>query len=174
MKKMVFGLVCAAVGALNISGAWADPTCMYNATQAIGVNNTEVLYWRDSPQVPNGFQNRANVTGVVLGIYPDATGHNHFLIQIGPNSTDELEVVYNEEFGALPQITRGMQVHACGDFVKSDAPFNGYQASPAGALVHWIHATDTPNHPGGFLELDGVVYGQDLSHDPGHTGHREW
>lgn len=172
MKKQILGLVCAAIGALHVSLALADPICMYNATQALGVNNTEVLYWRDTQSVPNGYLDRANVTGSVLGVYPDATGHNHFLIQIGPNSTDVLEVIYSQDFGPLPQITRGMQVHVCGDFIKSDAPYHGYPASPAGAIVHWVHASDNPNHPAGYVELDGVVYGQDMSNDQYAHQHR--
>jgi hypothetical protein len=143
------------------SSAFAyDMACM-DRNQAMPLNNQQVISWKTNPAVPNAYKARANVTGVVLGIFPDRNGHDHFVIQIGPNPRiDVLEVVYNSDFGDLPTIQKGMQVHACGDFIKSIAQTGPYPPSPAGAIVHWVHQnTNGGSHEHGYLTIDNVTYG---------------
>ncbi len=165
----VFGVV-GFVTVLASSVMASDMACM-DRNQVMPLNNQQVLMWKANPQVPNAFKSRANVTGIVLGIFPDRNGHDHFIIQIGPNvRTDVLEVVYNNDFGSLPPVQKGMQVHACGDFIKSVAQTGPYPPSPAGAIVHWVH--QNPNgtsHEHGYLTLDNVMYGigPDQGHRPG-------
>ncbi len=121
-------------------------------------NDAQVLAWKAS--TPNQYLARAHVTGVVSQIDPDHSGHNHFIAQIGPNDTDTLEVVYSQDFGALPDVTVGMKVEACGDYITSNAPAGPYPASPAGAIIHWVHTNPRGRgHDSGYLALDGVVYG---------------
>ena len=109
-------LLCSM--AMMAQAAFADdPACM-SKSQALSVNNDQVLSWKADSSIASGWLSRANVEGTVLGNFPDHSGHNHFLIQIGPTEQDTLEVVYNQEFGALPEIHSGMKAHACGDFIN--------------------------------------------------------
>jgi hypothetical protein len=161
------------LGLAGFLSVLATPVFAFNSAcmdrnQVMPVNNQQVIAWKVSPSFPNAFKARANVEGVVLGIFPDRNGHDHFIIQIGPNPrTDVLEVVYNNDFGALPTIQKGQQVHACGDFIKSIAQTGPYPPSPAGAIVHWVH--QNPNgggHEHGYLTIDNVMYG--IGPDQGH------
>lgn len=140
----------------------AAPDCLDRGT-ALPVMNDQVLHWKTSTQ--NQFQARAHVAGPVLKVYPDHSGHHHFEIQLGKDQTATLEVIFNEAFGAVPAIQPGMQVEACGDYITSTAQSGPYQASPDGAIIHWVHASPDPNrHPSGYLMLDGTLYGQDTAH----------
>jgi hypothetical protein len=143
------------------TSAFAFNSACMAGRQVMPINNQQVIAWKTNPSFPNAFKARANVEGVVWGILKDRNGHDHFIIQIGPNSsTDMLEVVYNQDFGGLPAIQKGMQVHACGDFIKSIAQTGPYPPSPAGAIVHWVHIN--PNgggHEHGYLAIDNVMYG---------------
>ena len=128
-----------------------------------GNNNSQVLDWKAASK--NQFGGRGHVQGHVVRVYPDRNGHNHFAIQIGPKDTDTLEVVYNQQFGAVPTPTVGIQVEACGDYITSVAPSPGpggvtYPASPDGALIHWVHmAPARSGHNSGYLVVGGVVTG---------------
>lgn len=168
MQKLLGRLGFAILSTLLATSAFAaDAPCMAG-NQVMPLNNQQVLLWKANPSVPNAFKSRANVTGLVLGIIPDRNGHDHFIIQIGPNvRTDVLEVVYNQDFGALPPIQKGMQIHACGDFIKSIAQTGPYPPSPAGAIVHWLHQNPNGNgHEHGYLTIDNVMYG--IGPDQGH------
>lgn len=141
------------------SFAQVAPPCADNHGANLAVNNAQVLHWESS--TPNQFLARAHVTGQIVGLYPDHSGHKHFSIQIGPNSSDRLEVVYNQDFGnnVDPQI--GDEVEACGDYITSTAQSGPYPPSPDGAIIHWVHsAPDPAKHPSGFLMINGVLYGQ--------------
>jgi hypothetical protein len=143
------------------SSAFAyDAACM-DRNLVLPINNQQVVSWKLNRAVPNGWKGRANVEGIVLGVFPDRNDHDHFVIQIGPNpNVDVIEVVYNSDFGALPNIQRGMRVHACGDYIKSVAQNGPYPPSPAGAIVHWVHQNPNGNgHEHGYLTIDNVMYG---------------
>ena len=120
--------------------------------------NAQVLQWKLT--TPNQFLARALVEGRIVQIYADATGHNHFAIQIGQRPTEILEVIYSQDFGALPQLHVGSVVMACGDYITSTAQVGHLPPSPAGGIIHWIHASDSPRHASGYLMVDNVVYGQ--------------
>jgi hypothetical protein len=128
----------------------------------LAINNDEVAGWKHS--TANQFHGRAHVQGVITEVYPDRNGHEHFAISIGNNET--LEVVYNQEFGAVPATRVGMLVEACGDYITSTAASPGpngqvYPASPGGAIVHWVHfAPRRSGHHSGYLVVDGVLTGQ--------------
>ena len=147
-------LICLSAGAAGFA-----PPCLDNRGQLIGVDDPQVLIWKRS--TPNQTLERAHVSGVVTAVFPDRNGHNHFQIQIGPNSSDVLEVVYSQSFGPLPPVRIGMSAEACGDYITSDAPTAQYPASPDGAIIHWIHRNPSRHgHPPGFLTLNGQVFGQ--------------
>ena len=158
MKTVATWILAAA---LWTSFALADdaPPCMAGSS-AIGINNGQVLQWETS--TPNQFLARGHVSGPIVQVYPDQNGHHHFAIQIGQDPSNRLEVIYNEDFGSVPQMSEGMNVEACGDYITSTAQSAQYPASPDGAIIHWVH--QSPNlakHPSGFLMVDGVLYGQD-------------
>lgn len=160
MKRLILilaGLFASAVAPMALADT--APDCIDRGV-ALPVNNDQVIQWETSTR--NQFLARAHVAGPVLKTYPDQTGHHHFEIQLGATAT--LEVIFNEDFGAVPAIRPGMQVEACGDYITSSAPSGPYPASPDGAIIHWVHASPDPSrHPSGYLMIDGTLYGQDTS-----------
>ena len=135
------------------------PDCLDNSGKNITINNAQVIEWKTS--TPYQFLARGHVEGIVRDIYPDHTGHHHFAIDLDSNPNDSIEVIYNVGFGELPAIKIGMKVEACGDYITSNAPTGQYQASPNGAIIHWVHRNPKPQgHKSGFLVIDGALYGQ--------------
>jgi hypothetical protein len=137
------------------SSGGSEP-CMSNG-QALPVMNEQALQWRSSEA--SGFKSRALISGTVDEVFPDATGHRHFSIRIGQGAEDHIEVIYNESFGAMPEPQAGESVEACGDFIVATAQNNGYPPSPDGAIIHWVHRSNSSNHDSGFVILNGQVYG---------------
>ena len=136
-----------------------SPECMANG-RSLAVNNDQVLNWKESTR--NQFRARAHVSGTIRQIYLDHSQHHHYEVGIGPGPTDTVEVIYNEDFGGVPQVRVGSTLEACGDYITSNAPSGPYPASPDGAIVHWVHMSPNPSrHDSGFITLDGVVCGQD-------------
>ena len=133
-----------------------------------GNNNSQVLEWKSEAQ--NQFEARGHVQGQIVRVYPDRNGHEHFAIQIGPNPTDTVEIIYNQDFGPVPAPTVGLPVEACGDYITSVGPSPGpngqtYPASPDGALIHWVHmAPGRSGHNSGYLVVGGVLTGQQGPH----------
>ena len=139
------------------------PNCLGADTRILPVINSQVLAWKDS--TPNQFHARGHIEGTLQEIYPDHGGHHHWQVQIGSQPGDNIEVIYNQDFGAIPTPYVGMNVEACGDFINSNAPTPMYPASPDGAIIHWVHMNpDGKGHLPGFLMMDGTLCGQDPSH----------
>jgi hypothetical protein len=138
--------------------------------RSIPVDNAQVLNWKKT--TPNQFLARGHVNGRVTRVFPDRSGHDHFEISLGDGSKDNLEVIYNKEFGDLPQIQAGMNVEACGDYITSIAQAGPYPPSPSGAIIHWVHLNPSGRgHDSGFLIIDGVLYGQEIPlSKPGRNG----
>lgn len=137
----------------------AAPACLSTAGQTLPVMDQQVLQWKKT--TANQFLARAHVQGVVSDIYPDHNGHTHFAITLDSNSQDNLEMVYNQSFGALPPLKIGMTVEACGDYITSNAATSQYPASPAGAIMHWIHRNPSSHgHQSGYLIINSTLYGQ--------------
>ena len=154
--------VFAALFGLNANAFTVPPTCLSNNGTVIPVVNEQVLLWKKS--TPNQTLQRAHVSGLITKIYPNQNGHTHFSIKLGTGPNDTLEVIYNTSFGRLAHVAVGMQVEACGDFINSFAPGNGYPASPDGAIIHWIHRSNSGNHQSGYLDINGILYGQGNVH----------
>ena len=138
----------------------ATPACKSNG-QDLPVMNEQVLQWRASQ--PSGYRTRALISGTVDSVFPDATGHRHFSLKVGAGPTDHIEVIYNEAFGAMPQPQVGDTASACGDFIVATGTNNGYPPSPDGALIHWVHASNSASHDSGYVVLDGNLYGNSSS-----------
>lgn len=156
----VFALLFAIANATVSIAADQAPECIAYGRN-IPVNNQQVLHWKRTTS--NQFRERARIQGVVVDVFPDKNGHEHFEINIGKHGEDVIEVIYNQDFGAVPNVRVGMQVEACGDYITSTAPSGPYPASPSGAIIHWVHMN--PKHRGheaGYMMLDGVLYGWDI------------
>jgi hypothetical protein len=144
---------------VNAPSAHADqaPDCLANNGSVIPVINNQVAQWEQT--TPNQYLARAHVAGPIVQIYPDQNGHHHFAIQITQDA--RLEVVYNEDFGATPAVSVGMNVDACGDYITSTAQSGSFPPSPDNAIIHWVHESPNLNkHQNGYLMIDGVLYGQ--------------
>ena len=133
------------------------PTCFDTNHVVLEINNIQVEYWKTT--TPNQFHSRAHVRGPVVRIYNDHSGHNHISVQIGRTADVAIELIYNQEFGALPDLAVGAEVETCGDYITSTAQSGGYPASPDGAIVHWVHRSTRPGHESGYVAISGVVYG---------------
>ena len=160
MKTQIYVAAFALMLAYSqaFAGGASLPACLSDSGEDLAVNNEQVLQWKIS--TPNQTLERAHVSGAFVQSYPDETGHNHFEIQIGPDSGDTLEVVSNIEFGALPELSPGDVIEACGDYITSDAATSQYPISPDDAIIHWIHQNPSgKGHPSGFLAINGVLYG---------------
>ncbi len=71
-------------------------------------------------------------------------------------------MIYNEDFGVLPDLNKDSVAQACGDYITSTDRSGPYPASPDGAIIHWIHMNPrNVGHPSGFLIIDNVLYGKD-------------
>ena len=134
--------------------------CLADNGQPLPIMNQQVLVWKTSTQ--DQFMSRALVSGPIASIFPDRNGHTHFAINLNDDPAADLEVVYNEEFGALPpHLSNGMMVIACGDYITV-----GPQArlpSPMGGIIHWVHynpgTRDGGRHKSGFLIINNQPYG---------------
>ena len=155
------GLFLAFISMGTEALAAGVPACSASPTlqpfRSMAVNNQQVLVWKLTTR--NQFLARGFVEGRVVRDLPDQTGHRHFLIQIGQRPTEVLEVIYSEDFGAMPMPRIGAVVYACGDYITSTATSGSLPPSPAGAIIHWVHQSDSPNHASGFVMVDNVVYG---------------
>ncbi len=148
------------------------PTCTDAHGHPIAVNNEQVLKWKTS--TPNAYLDRGFITGTLVGLFNEKNGHLHLDVFIGQNGTgrgheSDIEVIYNESFGKVQgQLTPGMEVSACGDYITSTEQTGRYPPSPVGAILHWIHKSNNNRHASGFLMIDGKLYGQEnASHHGG-------
>jgi len=164
MKLIAFAF-CLGFSVSNLS--WASEfldlpghlTCLDQNNEALPFENDQVIQWKVS--TPDQTLRRALVKGVVAQVYHDHTGHSHFAIDIDARSGGDLEVIYNDEFGALPEIQEGMSVVACGDYITVGP--HAHLPSPMGAIIHWVHYNpgnrDGGVHKSGFLIINGKPYG---------------
>jgi hypothetical protein len=165
-----FGMPVLATLFLSASLYAGPPPCT-NHGLPLPLDNNQALQLKAT--APLGKTLRAHVSGRVTRVFADQTNgkgtvHDHFEIQIGDDPKAVLEVVYSEDFGVLPGPNVNAQVEACGDFINSYARNGGSDPSPSGAIIHWVHQTDTPSHDAGFVLLDNVLYGYGTDLHPHH------
>jgi hypothetical protein len=157
--KGLRGLLIAVPVVLGASAlAAGDPDCYDDNGKALAIDNQQALQWKTS--TPNEYHGRAHVKGTYVRSYKHTNGHTHFEARIGDGASDTIEIVYNDDFGALTAPTAGESIEACGDFINSFKPTSQYQPSPDGALMHWLHENpDGTKHPDGYLVIGDQVYG---------------
>jgi hypothetical protein len=135
------------------------PPCLDGNRRPLSLNNAQVVQWRTSTR--DQFHERGFVQGVVTDIYPDKTGHEHFALDLDQSGGGDIEIIYNKDFGALPEIRIGTTVVACGDYITAGP--RSRLPSPMGAIIHWVHYNpgnrDGGAHPHGFLMVAGQLYG---------------
>ena len=109
---------------------------------------------------------RAMVKGVVVNRFDDSTGHRNYEFDLDNDGRGDLTLVYQNEFGTLPDVAPGTTVVACGDFIKDDSiQHKDGRTITLPGLIHWVHSNDgardhgTCLHPDGFLNINGVNYG---------------
>lgn len=138
----------------------AIPHCYFKGSD-LPVDNARVVDLERN--TPNQHKTEGHVRGTLTQVYADHTNHKHFAIEFEGIPGTGIEVIYNETFGALPQLKVRMAVEACGEYITSTKPAGHYPASPMGAIIHWVHINPNQGfdtHPSGFVMLDGVFYGQ--------------
>jgi hypothetical protein len=149
-----------------VSGSFEEvaaklPICRDKNWQPFRYNNEEVLNWKHNTQ--NQFTDRGLVIGRFVRFLTRNRSHDKMVVDISANgSTNEadfLEVTYNTSFGEIADPKAGDIVAACGDYITSNAPTRRYPASELGALIHWIHASNSSRHAPGFLWIAGTLYG---------------
>ena len=141
------------------------PSCFDKNTE-IQVDNDRVLKFKTGTK--NQFTARGYISGTIITQPELKNDHSHFIIQIGPGSKDTIEVIYNisPEFGEMAPLNVGDSVSVCGDYITSYARAGGYDPSPAGALIHWVHynpanRSGSMNHEHGFIMSGSTLIGFD-------------
>lgn len=133
------------------------PPCLSDGRN-LDINDSQVLEWETST-APE-FHGRAHVSGPITRVFPDLHGHQHFLVQIGPEPTAGVEIVFDTEEGKIDDLAPGEQAEACGDFINTTGE-EGHGAYTS-AIIHWVHAPFRhSSHDPGFVIVNGVLYGMD-------------
>jgi hypothetical protein len=138
------------------------PICRDKMKTPFRSNNAEVLKWKTSTR--NQWQDRGYIIGKLVKVLQQRSSHTHLEVDISENGSsdaaDHIEIIYNREFGDFQNPVAGQVVAACGDFINSFERAGNYPASPVGAIIHWVHASNTPNkHSHGFVSINGKLYG---------------
>jgi hypothetical protein len=129
------------------------PLC-FDGDNEVQVDNEQILkYKRDTR---NQFQARGYIQGKILAMPDVINDHDHFAISIGSGPRDTIEVIYNRdrEFGPMPNVNVGDEIVVCGDYITSSAKSGRYEASPQGAIIHWVHynpGNRNSKHEHGFI-----------------------
>lgn len=133
--------------------------CLDEYGNPLAVSNESALIVKF--QYPNGTKVRARVKGPMIRVTGPKRKHVKFAIQIGPNTEDTLEVIYNRKFGDLEEVQVGDVVEACGDLIVSNKRRGRYYPSPEGAIIHWLHFDPRGKHKDGYLKVNQHDYGID-------------
>jgi hypothetical protein len=135
------------------------PKCYSTEGEVLDFNASQIIYWKYNTE--NEFRSRGHIKGTISKLYPNKTGHTHFEITFKDKGTeDTLELVYNDEFGELPELSIGMTAEACGDYITATETTGNYPPSPDGAIMHWIHQNPSGHgHPDGYVAINGKVFG---------------
>jgi hypothetical protein len=144
----------------TLAHALEAPPCL-DQNRTLTEMNQAVLGWKDSTK--SGYQARARVSGRVTRITRPDKDHMRFEIQIGSTQNEVLEVIYNQDFGALDAPKPGQQVEACGVYITSNKRNGSFPPSPSGAIIHWVHYNpgdrDGGKHEHGYVMIEGRLFG---------------
>jgi hypothetical protein len=133
------------------------PVCLDDG-QEMQIDNDQILKYKSDTK--NQFQARGFIEGTVIAVPEVMNKHDHFAISIGPGPKDTIEVIYNNnpEFGPMPSVQPGDPIVVCGDYITSYAKSGRYEASPEGAIIHWVHYNPGNRdnvHEHGFIYFSG-------------------
>ena len=169
-KVLVWGLALVSFNSFAFLSNAVVPDCM-DGNQEIYINNDHTLDLKRTTK--NGAERRAYVSGRIEKMPWVRGSHTRFIIRIGNGQKDIIEVVYNNKFGPMPQINPTSVIKVCGDFINAYAKHNGYDASPAGAIIHWVHfnpGTREMKHEHGFVMIDDKLVGFDEASEEAWQG----
>lgn len=130
-------------------------TC-YQKKAVLENNEHELLKYKE--MMDHGFKTRGHIEGIVVKETENRQGHFHFIVDLDEKldtSDDQLELVYNQQYGEIATVLPGQKIRACGDFIVD-------QYSPTKAVLHWLHVNPNKKknkHEDGFLLIDGTVFG---------------
>lgn len=161
MLSILFSIVFASSAANAFLENAKTPVCL-DFSDEISVDNVRALKFKAEQK--NGALTRAYLQGKVISNPERQGSHDRFSISIGPKATDTVEVIYNKEFGAMPDVKVGEEVIVCGDFINSFAQTGRYPPSPDGAIIHWVHYNPGDRsaiHEHGFVQFGGDLVGFD-------------
>jgi len=154
------------------------PDCNDLRGNAMTVDNERVIKLKTTTR--NQYKDRAYITGVLVGVLKERKTHLHLDVFIGETQSgrgneSDIEIIHNKAFGSVPgnQLRPGMEVSACGDFINAFDQAGKYPPSPVGAIIHWTHMAPRPGHEGGFIAVDGRLYGQNDPQDRGGSRRRD-
>jgi hypothetical protein len=164
LLSMVFSVVSFSVPSAEayLSNAML-PVCL-NGPERLPIDNAKILKLKATTR--NQYLDRGFVRGKVVEAPTQVNDHDHFLISIGPGPKDLLEIIYNKDFGSMPNIRVGDDVVACGDYITANQSTGRYPASPAGAILHWVHfnpgtRAGSATHAHGFVMVGTNLIGFD-------------
>jgi hypothetical protein len=140
------------------------PECFDRDGNSMRVDNARVL--RMKRETKNQYKDRAFVQGVLVGVVQERKSHLHLDVFLGETpdgrgKDSDIEIIHNKAFSAPNgrELTAGMEVAVCGDFINAFKQAGNYPPSPMGAIIHWTHMSTRSNHPAGFVVIDGEVFG---------------
>lgn len=148
-------IIFLILAAFTLGNTYASiPSCM-NKKVRLDIDNHQVINLRDFME--QGFKTRALVEGSLVVMMENRQGHTHLEIDLDQNLAtfdDRLEVIYNNNYGDLPNVQEGDKIIACGDFIVD-------KHSPHKAVIHWLHKSPNPkSHDHGFLAINGIIFGK--------------
>jgi hypothetical protein len=161
-KTALFALLALTASTFSALAA-TPPPCLDANGRTMALDNDAVLSLKKT--APLGKSIRARAGGKVTRLFPDksnsgGTTHAHFEVSLDGTNEGVLEVVYSEDFGAMPDPAVGAYVETCGDFINAYANQNGYPPSPSKAIIHWVHRSNNEaKHKSGYVMLDNTLYG---------------
>lgn len=139
---------------LIASAAAGVPTCL-DKKNKLSIDNHMAINLRDFRE--HGFKTRALIDGLLMITMENRQGHTHLEIDLDQDfqtADDRLEVIFNNNYGELPELKAGDHIIACGDFIV-DAN------SPHKAVIHWLHKSpNIKKHDDGYLSINGIVFGK--------------
>lgn len=161
MLAIFLSIIFSVSGAQAVLNNAKTPVCL-DGRNEMKIDNQRVIDMKHN--TPNQYLDRGFIDGVVVRPPSTQNGHQHFSLILSNNNKDTIEIVYNNDFGTMPQrpVRVGDHVVICGDYITSFARGGGYDASPDGALIHWVHYNPA-TRPGSMKHEHGfMMFGTDL------------
>jgi hypothetical protein len=143
-------------------------TALLCLCQSLAFGNISCLDGKETLQIDNnkavniklfqehGFKTRAYLKGFAIKETENRQGHTHIEVDLNLSSEDnddQIELIFNNQYGDLPDIKGGEEVIMCGDYIVDHYSKNK-------AVIHWVHKSpNQKKHNHGFIIINNVVYG---------------